>query len=264
MNRRGANGVSNKKVIWFVVPVFLFLCAVSCQRSADFLQATSITYRHDLEIGVSANDLLTSSKYKSLSVEIQYLSPDFMPDTSVYSHLKAFLDQRLNKPEGITVVSRQIHPSTLTFGIDQIKSIEETSRTVFTQGSRLAVYILYLNGYYLPDSLVLGAAYRNTSIVVFGRSIGDNAMGDPLKKLTFDATVIEHEFGHLLGLVGQATPATTDHKDAVNGNHCTNEDCLMFHSFLDSYDSAQYAGGLSSVPALDSACTADLRSNGGR
>jgi len=264
MNRRGVNGVFNLIVIGFVVPVTLFLCTVSCQRSADFLQATSTTYRHDLEIGVSANDLLTSSKYKSLAVEIQYLSPDLMPDSSIYGHLKTFLEQRLNKPEGITVVSRQIHPSTLTFGIDQIKSIEETSRTEFTQGSRLAVYILYLNGYYMPDSLVLGAAYRNTSIVVFGRSINDNALGDSLKKLSFDATVIEHEFGHLLGLVGQATPTTTDHKDAVNGHHCTNENCLMFYSFLDSYDSAQYAGGLSSVPAMDSACIADLRANGGR
>jgi len=228
------------------------------------LKATATTYRHDLEIGVSANDLLTSSKYKSLAIEVQYLSPDFIPDSRAFDHLKSVLEQRLNKPEGVSIVSRQIHPSTLNFGIDQIKSIEETSRTEFTQGSRLAVYILYLNGYYTPDTLVLGAAYRNTSIVVFGKSINDYAAGDSLKKLSFDATVMEHEFGHLLGLVGQATPARTDHKDGVNGNHCTNKDCLMFYSFLDSYDSAQYAGGLSSVPSLDSACIADLRSNGGR
>ncbi|MCW3117334.1 MAG: hypothetical protein JWM28_1416 [Chitinophagaceae bacterium] len=251
------------KTTSLIALLILLLFTISCQRSADFLKGDAVTYRHDLEMGVSANDLLTSTKYKSLVIEIQYLSLDFVPDTRVADHLKTLLGERLNKPEGVSIVTKQIQPSTQIFGIDQIKSIEETSRTEFTKGSCLAVYILYLNGYYAADSLVLGAAYRNTSLAVFGKSISDHAAGDSLNRLLFDATVIEHEFGHLLGLVDQATPAITDHKDLPNGNHCTNRNCLMHYSFLDSHD-AQYPNGLASVPVMDSACVADLRANGGR
>ena len=174
------------------------------------------------------------------------------------------LQQRLNKPDGITVVTKLIKPSTISFGLDQIKSIEETSRTIFTTGNKLAVYILYLNGYYVADSLVLGAAYRNTSIVVFGKSISDFSTGDPLKRLVFDAAVLEHEFGHLLGLVDEGTPLQSDHKDIAYGNHCTNTKCLMYFAVMDGNHDAQYSGGLASVPVMDSSCVADLRANGGK
>ncbi|MES1218235.1 MAG: hypothetical protein ABUT20_22205 [Bacteroidota bacterium] len=252
------------KTIGLISFITLVLFTISCQQNTDFQKAALSTYRHDLEIGVSAKDLLTSTKYKSLVVEIQYLNSDFTPDTRVSDHLKALLEQRLNKPGGITIVTKKIQPSTQYFGIEQVKSIEETSRTEFTQGNRLAVYVLYLDGYYATDSLVLGAAYRNTSIVLFGKRINEYAAGDSLKKLVFDATIIEHEFGHLLGLVGQTTPEIAPHKDAENGNHCNNMDCLMYNTFLDSNSGDQYVGGLTAVPKLDSACVADLRGNGGK
>ncbi|MES1218236.1 MAG: hypothetical protein ABUT20_22210 [Bacteroidota bacterium] len=238
----------------------------ACQKdTSDFANGGNfITYRHDLNVGASAKDLLSSIKYTSLEIELQYLSEDNKPGSDVLDHFKAMLEQRLNKPGGITIVTTQIKPSTISFGLDQIKSVEETSRTVFTEGNKLAVYILYLNGYYASDSLVLGAAYRNTSIVVFGKSINDYSAGDSLKRTVFDATVLEHEFGHLLGLVDEGTPLQSDHKDAANGNHCTNINCLMYFAVMDGSHDAQYSGGLASVPVMDSACIDDLRANGGK
>ena len=254
----------SKRLTAFAALVLFIISA--CQKdTSEFANGGNfITYRHDLNVGASANDLLNSSKYKSLVVELQYLSDDFKPDSAVTDHFKAMLEQRLNKPNGITVVTRQIKPSTISFGLEQIKSIEETSRTVFTKGDELAVYVLYLNGYYAADSLVLGAAYRNTSIVLFGKSINDFSTGDPLKHLVFDATVLEHEFGHLLGLVDEGIPLQSEHKDAANGNHCTNPDCLMYYAVMDGYHDSQYAGGLASVPVMDSACITDLRAAGGK
>jgi len=236
-----------------------------CQKDpADFANGNFITYRHDLDVGASAKDLLSSTKYKSLSVEIQYLSEDFRPDPSVLNHFKSMLEARLSKPNGITIVEKQIKPSQISFGVDQIRSIEQVSRTEFTEGDKLSVYILYLNGYYAVDSFVLGAAYRNTSIAIFGKSVNDYSVGDANKKLVFDATVLEHEFGHLIGLVDEGTPLQSEHKDAANGNHCTNKDCLMYFAFMDSYHSDQYANGLESVPKLDAACIADLQAAGGK
>jgi len=248
----------------YVSLVLIFLLA--CQKNtSDFVnRGNFITYRHDLNVGASASDLLNSSQYRSLVVELQYLSDDYKPSNEALDHFKTFLEQHLNKPNGISVVSSQIKPSTVSFGLEQIKSIEETSRTRFTEGSELAIYILYLNGYYAEDSLVLGAAYRNTSIVVFGKSINDFSVGDSLKRLVFDATVLEHESGHILGLVDEGTPMKSAHRDVANGNHCTDTNCLMYYAVMDGYHNSQYAGGLASVPVMDTSCLVDLRANGGK
>jgi hypothetical protein len=64
--------------------------------------------------------------------------------------------------------------------------------------------------------------------------------------------------------VDEGTPLTSPHKDAANGNHCTNKDCLMYFAFMDSDHASQYTNGLASVPALDSACINDLQGNGGK
>ncbi|MCW3117333.1 MAG: hypothetical protein JWM28_1415 [Chitinophagaceae bacterium] len=249
----------------FAASVLVFIISACQKDSSDFANCGNfITYRHDLNVGASANDLLSSARYRSLVVELQYLSDDLKPDSQTMDHFKAMLEQHLNKPDGITFITKQIKPSTLSFGLEQIKSIEEASRTEFTTGNKLAVYILYLNGYYAGDSLVLGAAYRNTSIVAFGKSINDFSAGDSLKRQVFDASVLEHEFGHLLGLVDEGTPLQSAHKDAANGNHCTNANCLMYYAVMDGSHDAQYAGGLASVPVMDSSCIADLRANGGK
>ena len=265
-NSFGPNSLSTMSIRPAVFSALVLISLFACQKNtSDFSNSGNfITYRHDLNVGASASDLLNSSRYRSVVVELQYLSDEFKPDSNAVNHFKTFLEQRLNKPDGISVVSSQIKPSNVSFGLDQIKSIEETSRTRFTRGTELAVYVLYLNGYYVSDSLVLGAAYRNTSIVVFGKSINDFSGGDSLKRLVFETTVLEHESGHILGLVDEGTPMKSDHRDVANGNHCTNTDCLMYYAVMDGYNSAQYAGGLASVPVIDSACLVDLRANGGK
>jgi len=251
------------RLVAFALLAFTFFGG--CQKDpADFAKGNFISYRHDLDVGASARDLISSSKYKSLTVELQYLSEDFRPDATVIAHFKSMLQSRLNKPGGITIIEKQIQPSQISFGVSQIRSIEQTSRTEFTEGNKLSVYVLYLNGYYAVDSFVLGAAYRNTSIAIFGKSVNDYSEGNANKKKVFDATVLEHEFCHLLGLVDEGTTPQSAHKDAANGNHCTNHNCLMYFAFMDTDHSSQYANGLASVPKLDSACIADLRAAGGK
>ena len=74
---------------------------------------------------------------------------------------------------------------------------------------------------------------------------------------------MNHEFGHILGLVNNGTPVQSDHHDTANGAHCDVEDCLM-------YWQAETSGGLgdlvgmSSPPPLDPQCIDDLQANGGK
>ena len=110
----------------------------------------------------------------------------------------------------------------------------------------------------------MGVAYRNTSFVVFEETV-QRFSGQPLAPSTtvLETTVLNHEFGHLLGLVNAGTTPQTDHQDVEHGRHCTTEDCLMFwtaetgEGLLNSI-----SGGV--IPSLDPLCIQDLQANGGK
>ncbi len=77
------------------------------------------------------------------------------------------------------------------------------------------------------------------------------------------ATVMTHEFGHILGLVNNGTPMLTDHQDEANGKHCDVQDCLMNWAA----ETNNIVGALFNTgqPAeLDSQCINDLQANGGK
>ena len=76
------------------------------------------------------------------------------------------------------------------------------------------------------------------------------------------STVLEHEFGHLMGLVDLGSPMITNHKDGAHGNHCNNQNCLMYYAS----ETTDLLGFLltGNIPALDANCANDLHANGGR
>src|SRR4030095_6546174 len=124
----------------------------------------------------------------------------------------------------------------------------------------IALYILYTNGNY-TDNNVLGIAYKNTSVVLFGKKINDNSGGlGQASRTKLVATVAEHEMGHLLGLVDLGSPMVTGHKDGAHGSHCSNTACLMYYAS----ETSDILGFLitGNIPVLDVNCRADLQANG--
>ncbi len=127
----------------------------------------------------------------------------------------------------------------------------------------MAVNILYTNGQYTGSANTLGIAYRNTSIALFGKTIHDNSGGvGQTSRTKLEATVLEHEIGHLLGLVDLGSSMQVDHKDSSNGNHCNNKNCLMYYAS----ETTDILGFIitGSIPQLDTNCKADLKANGGK
>src|SRR5690606_34184596 len=99
------------------------------------------------------------------------------------------------------------------YSIDDVKSIEDANRSIFTFENQLSISALFLNGKSSSDSetaTVLGTAYRNTSFVIFEETIKatSNEVFKP-NKVTLESTVILHEFCHLLGLVNLGTNMVT-------------------------------------------------------
>jgi predicted Zn-dependent protease len=220
-------------------------------------------YAHDLAAGASAADFLSAAEFDRLVVEVQYVA-GFRPTDAALEEPEAFLNARLNKPAGVEIrlgAALEI-PSQATYSAADVRSLEQQHRTVYTEGKTIAAYLLFLDGEYAGGSNVLGIAYNNTSMAVFVERIGDFT-GGPVQpsQETVEATVANHEFGHLLGLVNIGSAMQTDHHDEANGPHCDNEDCLMHYSVRLTDFISNLTGG---IPSLDQNCIDDLQANGGK
>lgn len=250
----------HKKLLSAIFISILFV--VSCSKTQVSTGLPSITPVNDRIVGASAKELLTATSYTSLNIEIQYM-PGFQPDQQALNNLSAFLNTYLNKPGGITIHQAQISgsgKSSLT--LNDISLIEKNNRTAYSTGSTAAIYILVADAMY-SDPSVLGVAYRNTSVCLFGQTIQQNSGSiGQVNRTKLVTTVAEHEMGHLLGLVDLGSPMVTNHKDASHGNHCNNQNCLMYYAS----ETTDLLGFLitGNVPVLDANCITDLRSNGGK
>ncbi len=250
------------KATLYVLFAAIILAGCSKSTTSYVNNPNAPDYLHNRAVGASANELLASSKYTSLKIEIQYMT-GYPPDAAALNHLQTTLTGLLNKPAGISIVTKEIPASgNLTLSVNEIISIERNNRTVFTTGEQIGVYVLYTNGNY-TEANTLGVAYKNTSVALFGKKIQDNSGGlGQASRTKLVATVAEHELGHLLGLVDLGSPMQANHKDAAHGSHCSNNSCLMYYAS----ETTDILGFLitGNIPPFDAACRADLHANGGQ
>ncbi|MEO6233008.1 MAG: hypothetical protein ABJB11_18520 [Ferruginibacter sp.] len=233
-----------------------------CTKNGGNPALAPINVENNKAVGASAGDLLSSAKYTSLKIEIQYM-PGYAPDANAVNNLTTFINNTLNKPAGVTIVQSQVVTGgKLVLTLDDIAALEKRSRTVYTTGTQLGVYFLITDGRY-TDANVLGLAFRNTSIAILGKTIHDNSGGiGQASRTKLETTVLEHELAHILGLVDIGSAMQTNHKDAAHGNHCNNSNCLMYYAA----ETTDITGFLltGNIPVLDANCTADLHANGGK
>lgn len=218
-----------------------------------------INQANDKTTGSSSRDLLTEDNYSSLTIEVQYMK-GFEPDEFALNILTSFLNSLVYKSGGITISKKEIEAEGKTsYSISDIATIEQKNRTAYNTGKNIAVYILITDGPYSNHS-ALGVSYRNTSLCLFGKTIFDISNSPPGIRTVIEATVAEHEFGHLLGLVDLGSPMIVNHEDTVNENHCDVKNCLMYYKT----ETESFFGFSNDIPTLDSQCLQDLHANGGK
>jgi hypothetical protein len=216
-------------------------------------------------LGTSANELLSADEFTSLRLEIVY--PDgFRPTQETIDLIEDFLNERLDKPNGINMVENIIDPSqTPPYTINEIVAIEDEHRTVFNNGDEIGGYVFFSDGNSSSNSgnsVVLGTAYRNTSMVIYEKTFIDlaNQSTTGINRTLIETSTLRHEFGHIFGLVNTGTPLTSDHEDQNNNRHCNVEDCLMyFQTVTNVFNDSS----VSSIPDFDPQCIADMQANGG-
>ncbi|MEO6301708.1 MAG: peptidase [Bacteroidia bacterium] len=242
--------------------VILFLALfIGCKK-----ENTTIPASGGGPIAISPKEYLSSTNFDKLVIQIQCVN-GFQPTQTAVDHLKTFLQQRLNKPDGVEVTYSNISsPGKTIYTIDDIRAIESTNRTVKHDGKTITAYFLFIDGDYSQNNgnlKTLGIAYGTSSMVIFEKTIRDlsGGLGQPSVS-SVETTVSEHEFGHLLGLVNYGTPATTSHEDGDHTKHCNNNNCLMYYATETSDFISNLIG--SNIPSLDNNCINDLKANGGK
>lgn len=252
-----------------IVVLFLAL-SISCSKDDNDSEiATSgFTVSNNKKVtGSSANDLLSDKTFKSMVIEVVYVQ-GFEPTTAAINDFVSFLNNRIFKPQGITVVKRAIpSPGKASYTNADIIAIEDANRTKYNTANQIAVWLFFTDGASSSDSgnnFVIGTAYRNTSIVIFEKTV-QSLTNSPLKpnRSLVESTVVNHEFGHILGLTNLGTTMQADHEDKEHPKHCITQNCLMFwQAESGSGMSNMLSGG--TAPALDAQCLADLKANGGK
>ncbi|MEB3346834.1 hypothetical protein U6A24_15250 [Aquimarina gracilis] len=217
-------------------------------------------------LGTSANDLLSDTNFKSLTVEMVAVQ-GFEPTATAVNNFRQFLENRVFKPDGITINLRTVSSANKApFTTEEIAEIENDTRTLFNAGDDITVYVYFADGSKEDDTteqITLGTAYLNTSVVIYEgtlRRLGGSRPGGPSLS-DIETAALNHEFAHLLGLVNIGTPLQSDHEDPDSNGHCNVPNCLMEAAI-------EFSSGImgmgDSVPELDDLCIADLQANGGR
>ncbi len=216
-------------------------------------------------LGSSANDLLSSTRFNSLTIEMVSVE-GFEPTQTAINSFRQFLEDRLFKPDGVTINQRTVPSSnTAPFTIEEIVEIENNTRTLFNELDDITVYVYFADGSKEDDTteqVTLGSAYLNTSMVIYENTLRSlsNRPNSPLLS-TIETATLNHEFSHLLGLVNIGTPLQSQHEDSESNGHCNVPSCLM-EAAIEFTSGIMGMGDI--APELDAQCIADLQANGGK
>lgn len=248
--------------------ILLLLLLAGCSKDPTDDGGSSVNKSANLRsLGASANELLSDEKFTSINIEIVYVS-GYEPEQSTLDNLIDYLEKRIYKPDGIKISKRAVPSSNeAPFEIEEIVAIEAEERLTYNAGDEIAVFIYFADGSNEGDTdskVILGSAYRNTSMVIYGKTVKKiaNRMNSTDKGIV-ESTVVNHEFGHLFGLVDVGTAMQTNHEDPDSNAHCNVSGCLM-NANLEFGSGVVDVLDNNGVPPMDDFCIMDLRANGGR
>lgn len=119
-----------------------------------------------------------------------------------------------------------------TFTTQQVLDLATLHRDRYSSSDTAAFYALWLDGHFMKDGEVqydvLGITVGDTGVIALFKPVIRRASFLGSLESFVEQTTLVHEFGHSVGLVHRGIPLTSEHQDAENGFHCTNERCVMY------------------------------------
>jgi hypothetical protein len=252
-----------KKLLALIILTFVIVSCSKDDPSNDDNGNNKIANQQPT--GSSSHDLLSEETYTSLVIELVYVQ-GHQPTQTAINNFVSFLNSRTHKPGGVTVESRSIpSPGITTYSTQDFVDLENANRTKYNTENQIAVWAYFADGKASGDTntqVTLGTAYRNTSFIIYEATVQSlsGGLNEP-STAVLESTVIEHEFGHILGLTNFGAPMQTPHEDTSNSKHCNVESCLMYYAATTGANLMNLGG---TIPQLDALCIADLQANGGK
>ena len=230
-----------KHLLFIGILILATSCSKSTSSSDDGVLPTAVDKTANLlGTGDSANDILSNNTFDKILIEAAYVT-GFQPTTSAMNQFMDYLRQHTFKVDIEIVYNELPSPTEDELTLKEIADLETNNRTVFNSENRLAIYIYFADapaeGDDMEEGLVtLGAVYRNTSMVIHEATIRKLAARSlTISNADVETVTLNHEFGHLFGLVDLGTDMVNDHQsesengdgELVGDNHCNVSGCLM-------------------------------------
>ena len=220
--------------------------------------------------GDSANDILSDTKFKNMLIEIAYVR-GYAPTATAVSNFVDQLNERIYKDD-ISIIFKELDsPKKDSLNVNEIADLEKENRTVYNDGDTLGLYIYFTDAASSDDNpekdlVTLGAVYRNTSMVIYEATIRKLASKSSLiSNSTVETATLNHEAGHLFGLVNLGTPSVNEHEDPDAKSHCNEQNCLMRAELQFGWGMAKMLTAKNgAIPSFGAECLLDLQANGGK
>ncbi|MRI02269.1 hypothetical protein GH721_17120 [Kriegella sp. EG-1] len=291
----------NIRKIGFYTSLICFLTLINCSKSSDDNSEQKIDKTLNLQAtGDSAHDILSNEKYTKLLIEIGYVT-GFRPTSESILSFTEFLKEHTFKEDIEVQYKELVSPEKDSLSLNEIAELETENRTQYNNGETLAIYIYFSDAPAEDDDdeeglVTLGAVYRNTSMIIHESTVRNlAAQSFFITNADIETATLNHEFGHLFGLVDLGSPEVNSHEDPDAENHCDIEGCLMraelqfggpsnkgHISNINTSNTGAIKAGCSlsgktvlsllsnktargaATVALDDECKLDLQANGGR
>ncbi len=201
-----------------------------------------------LGTGDSAIDLLSNETYTNLRIEIAYVE-GFRPTQDAMDGFVAYLKEHTFKENIELVYNELASPKEENLTLEEIADLEEDNRTIYNDDKTLAIYIYFSDSPAEDDDedkdlVTLGAVYRNTSMIIHEVTVRKLAAQSIfISDSDVESSTLNHEFGHLFGLVNLGIEPVNDHEDiqtdeggeptlddqgnTTGNSHCNVDGCLM-------------------------------------
>lgn len=154
------------------------------------------------------------------------------------------------------------------FTKSDVLAIAKAHRQGASSADTASFYVVFLNGHFKDDG-------GNVQPDVTSTAIADKGVIAVFKPVvaTFEnptsaiAQLVEqsallHQIGHLVGFVNNGVPLNSEHHDAANGAHCTNQACIMNAAFEGAEATANFVAKSFTAPdpvIFGQECLSDAR-----
>ena len=189
-----------------------------------------------------ARSYLRGSPARALQIQVAY-ARGRRPSQAALDHVLSILRREADKPAGISLrVGPEFAPISDAYSIEDISRLEREYRTVTSSGQTATMWLVYLNGTLDSDDSTLGVAYEASGAAIFADQIS-SAATTLVQPNAIERSVLTHEVGHLLALVGLGYKSWYSREDPAHRYHSKYQTSVMFWAIEDISIAALLSGG---------------------